>query len=87
MADPANPPRGCYFHPRCPYAQDVCRNEDPPLVDMSTDPADPHLVACHFSDTLKLAGIERGKGRAKFELDAPITAPAAAADTGEGAPG
>jgi len=31
VPDPARPPRGCRFHPRCPYAFDRCRNEEPPL--------------------------------------------------------
>ena len=31
VASPANPPSGCYFHPRCPYAQDVCKTDEPPL--------------------------------------------------------
>src|SRR5699024_6221203 len=39
-------PDGCKFAPRCPYAQDRCREEDPELL---PDPGDPdHLVACHF---------------------------------------
>jgi peptide/nickel transport system ATP-binding protein len=40
-----NPPSGCRFHPRCPYAQDVCRNEEPPLVSVGRD----HRVACFAS--------------------------------------
>jgi len=32
VPDPANPPDGCRFHPRCPYVFDRCRSEDPPLV-------------------------------------------------------
>jgi peptide/nickel transport system ATP-binding protein len=32
VPDPANPPGGCRFHPRCPYVFDRCRTEDPPLV-------------------------------------------------------
>jgi oligopeptide/dipeptide ABC transporter ATP-binding protein len=31
VPDPARPPRGCRFHPRCPYAFERCRNEEPPL--------------------------------------------------------
>jgi oligopeptide/dipeptide ABC transporter ATP-binding protein len=37
------PPDVCAFHPRCPYAQDLCRRERPPLAPHSGD-----LVACHF---------------------------------------
>lgn len=38
-------PSGCAFHPRCPYAKDVCRTEIPELRDI----ADGHLAACHFA--------------------------------------
>jgi oligopeptide/dipeptide ABC transporter ATP-binding protein len=33
VPDPAKPPTGCRFHPRCPYAFERCQTEDPPLVD------------------------------------------------------
>lgn len=42
--DPTNPPVGCRFHPRCPYAQERCRVEEPKLVEMR----DGHWAACHF---------------------------------------
>jgi peptide/nickel transport system ATP-binding protein len=38
----AAPPPGCRFHPRCPLARDVCRNEHPPMVDVAAG----HRVAC-----------------------------------------
>ena len=41
---PINPPPGCRFHPRCPHAQDICRECEPELKKMSGA----HLVACHF---------------------------------------
>lgn len=44
--DLANPPDGCRFAARCPFATDQCRAEDPPLVEMQ----DGHFVACHRSD-------------------------------------
>ena len=53
VADPANPPSGCYFHPRCRYAKDVCSTETPVLRDMGDD----HFVACHFADDLELTGV------------------------------
>jgi len=46
VPSPVNPPSGCRFHPRCPYAAEVCKNEEPPLRQLGTD----HLVACHFAE-------------------------------------
>lgn len=54
VADPVNPPSGCYFHPRCRYAQDRCKSESPPLREVKPD----HLVACHFAEELNLIGVE-----------------------------
>lgn len=45
IPSPINPPSGCHFHPRCPYAQDICRQEYPPLIECGTG----HQAACHFS--------------------------------------
>lgn len=53
VADPANPPKGCYFHPRCPYAQERCKVETPALRPIE----DNRMVACHFAEELDLAGI------------------------------
>ncbi|MGV8951243.1 MAG: ABC transporter ATP-binding protein [Cypionkella sp.] len=53
IASPAAPPPGCYFHPRCRYAQDICRTDAPPLREI----ANRHSVACHFADTLQLRGV------------------------------
>jgi len=39
---PINPPPGCRFHPRCPYAKDICRKETPPLKEVEPG----HYVAC-----------------------------------------
>ncbi len=41
--NPINPPSGCVFHPRCPYATQVCREEEPPLARYPNG----HLAACH----------------------------------------
>lgn len=56
VADPANPPSGCAFHPRCQYAQTQCRTELPTLHET----AEGQLVACHFAEALDLRGIEYG---------------------------
>lgn len=45
IPSPINPPTGCHFHPRCPYAQEICRKEYPPLADQTKG----HQSACHFS--------------------------------------
>lgn len=39
-----SPPTGCRFHPRCPYAEEVCRKEDPGIVEIKRG----HLVSCHL---------------------------------------
>lgn len=52
VADSSDPPRGCYFHPRCPYATALCRNDTPPLRKLG----DGRHVACHFAESLELRG-------------------------------
>ncbi|MFN8635746.1 MAG: oligopeptide/dipeptide ABC transporter ATP-binding protein [Chloroflexota bacterium] len=54
IPDPANPPSGCYFHPRCPYAQERCRTEAPAL----REAAPGRIVACHFAEQLPLRGVD-----------------------------
>jgi peptide/nickel transport system ATP-binding protein len=46
-----NPPRGCRFHPRCPYVMNVCKEKEPELQPISNDPA--HLQACHLDEQTK----------------------------------
>lgn len=43
--DPANPPSGCPFHPRCNWAQDVCAVDSPQLIEWKPG----HRAACHFA--------------------------------------
>jgi peptide/nickel transport system ATP-binding protein len=53
VADVANLPSGCAFHPRCRYATDLCRAETPPLRPVASG----HVSACHYAETLPLAGV------------------------------
>jgi peptide/nickel transport system ATP-binding protein len=53
VADPSNPPSGCYFHPRCRYVQDICSKALPEFKQYAPD----HFAACHFAGELKLQGI------------------------------
>jgi peptide/nickel transport system ATP-binding protein len=53
IPNPANPPSGCYFHPRCPYAQPICAKETPAVREITPG----QFAACHFSETLDLKGV------------------------------
>lgn len=57
IADPAAPPSGCYFHPRCRFAQRICKEREPPLVEVGAGRGEPHLAACHFAAELELSGV------------------------------
>jgi peptide/nickel transport system ATP-binding protein len=46
-----NPPRGCRFHPRCPYVMDVCTQTEPQLAPVTGDPG--HIQACHLDEDVK----------------------------------
>lgn len=48
VPDPSNPPSGCYFHPRCPYAQERCRVEEPLLRETKPN----HWTSCHFTEEI-----------------------------------
>ena len=54
VANPANPPSGCYFHPRCRYAKDICREKTPAWEEVTPE----HYAACHFAKELDLRGVE-----------------------------
>ena len=53
VPNPASPPSGCYFHPRCPFVVDVCRTETPALREVAPG----QLARCHRADELVLEGI------------------------------
>jgi len=53
VASPTYPPAGCIFHPRCRYAENVCSQEEPQLIEVEPD----HYVSCHFAAEWSLQGI------------------------------
>ncbi len=53
VADPSNPPSGCYFHPRCRYTIDRCKTEAPEFRELKPD----HFVSCHRAEELTLRGV------------------------------
>lgn len=53
VPSPANPPSGCYFHPRCKYAEPLCSDTEPILREIEPG----HFVACHRADELTLRGV------------------------------
>ncbi|MCR4586995.1 MAG: dipeptide ABC transporter ATP-binding protein [Lachnospiraceae bacterium] len=54
IPNPANPPSGCYFHTRCRYCQQKCKDCAPEYREVEPG----HYVACHFADELKLRGFD-----------------------------
>ena len=54
VADPAHPPSGCYFHPRCRYAVERCKSETPQLVEIEPN----HYASCHRARELTLIGVD-----------------------------
>jgi peptide/nickel transport system ATP-binding protein len=57
VADPAHPPSGCYFHPRCPYAVERCKVERPVFRDLGGADGGQHFVSCHRAEELTLKGV------------------------------
>ncbi len=48
VPSPINPPSGCHFHPRCPYAKDICKQQYPPLKEIAPG----HMSACWLNEEL-----------------------------------
>jgi len=53
VPSPANPPSGCYFHPRCTFAIEKCKTDAPVQRELSPN----HFVSCHRAEEIKLEGI------------------------------
>ncbi len=65
VANPAAPPSGCYFHPRCPYAVDACRTLPPAWEEVQPG----HFVRCHRARELTLPGVAAPPGNGKAGLN------------------
>ena len=55
VPSPASPPSGCYFHPRCEFAENRCRQEAPALQEVTPG----HFARCHFAADLDLSVGQR----------------------------
>ena len=60
IPSPVNPPSGCRFHTRCPYAKDICKESDPEFKDLGGE----HFVACHLVHELPATTLD-GSASAK----------------------
>lgn len=54
VPNPSSPPSGCYFHPRCRYASELCRKETPPVREIAPG----RRVRCHHAEKLDLKGMD-----------------------------
>jgi oligopeptide/dipeptide ABC transporter ATP-binding protein len=71
--NPINPPSGCVFHPRCPRATQICREEEPPLARYPNG----HLAACHHPMNVSEDEIRAAEKDASSPFTATDTLPGA----------
>ena len=82
--DLINPPTGCRFSPRCPYVQDRCRAEAPPLAEAETPG---HSYACWYpvgSEVWQEVKLRTSAGEERASVAAGAAPGDAKTDTGEG---
>jgi oligopeptide/dipeptide ABC transporter ATP-binding protein len=60
VPSPINPPSGCRFHTRCPFAQEICRREEP-LLQPRAGSAPEHKIACHFAGEVFIEELAAGR--------------------------
>ena len=63
IPSPIDPPTGCRFHTRCPFATDYCRDNVPTLENKDPEANENHEVACHFA-----LDIQSGKHKPQYEM-------------------
>ena len=68
IPNPADPPAGCHFHTRCPYAEALCRTKVPEWTQVDTD----HKVACHHVDALNGQRLDKPKQTREKEDEAVV---------------
>jgi len=69
VPSPVNPPSGCRFNPRCPYAEDNCKVDEPALTEVKPG----HWVSCHYWDEIE-RGSKRLTGQAEIGKTGELTA-------------
>jgi peptide/nickel transport system ATP-binding protein len=69
LPSPANPPKACRFHTRCPYVQPTrCRDETPPLRELLPG----HTVACHWAEDIRAGKIQPQEREAELGAPPPV---------------
>src|SRR5699024_6839990 len=63
VPSPIDPPQGCRFHTRCPYATEKCRTEEPLLEEKDSIFTGRHDVACHYA-----TDIQSGRHKPTYEM-------------------
>jgi peptide/nickel transport system ATP-binding protein len=63
IGNPLHPPSGCRFHPRCPYAVEICGKERPEFRAVG----ETHFAACHRAEELRITGIKARKNISRKE--------------------